>query len=343
MAVIDVTQHRHSVAFIVFVVLIDSVSFGIVLPVLPKLIVSLGDTDLSQASQTGGYLMFSYAAVQFFAAPVLGNLGDRYGRRPILLFSLLVLSIGYVLMSLATTLTWLFVARLIAGISSSTFALSYAYITDISPPEIRAQRFGLVGAAFGGGFVLGPVLGGFLGEFGAKTPFYAAAALALMNVVYGYFVLGESLRDEQRRSFDLRRANPLGAMLQIRRYPVVVGLAIAYFVYMVGPHGAAQCVDLLHHGKIQLVGKADRPVSGICRYFYDRGSGRPDSLGDSEVRGISRRRLRHGRDDSGFLRICALDTRLAAVSVVSPSFAVGVCNSGIPGHHDRSDTGKRSG
>ena len=150
MAVIDVTQHRHSVAFIVFVVLIDSVSFGIVLPVLPKLIVSLGDTDLSQASQTGGYLMFSYAAVQFFAAPVLGNLGDRYGRRPILLFSLLVLSIGYVLMSLAPTLTWLFVARLIAGISSSTFALSYAYITDISPPEIRAQRFGLVGAAFGG-------------------------------------------------------------------------------------------------------------------------------------------------------------------------------------------------
>ncbi|MFZ8977684.1 MAG: MFS transporter, partial [Pseudohongiellaceae bacterium] len=175
MAVIDVTQHRHSVAFIVFVVLIDSVSFGIILPVLPQLIVSLGDTDLSQASQTGGYLMFSYAAVQFFAAPVLGNLGDRYGRRPILLFSLLVLSIGYVLMSLAPTLTWLFVARLIAGISSSTFALSYAYITDITPPEIRAQRFGLVGAAFGGGFVLGPVLGGFLGEFGAKTPFYAAA------------------------------------------------------------------------------------------------------------------------------------------------------------------------
>ena len=234
MAVIDVTQHRHSVAFIVFVVLIDSVSFGIILPVLPQLIVSLGDTDLSQASQTGGYLMFSYAAVQFFAAPVLGNLGDRYGRRPILLFSLLVLSIGYVLMSLAPTLTWLFVARLIAGISSSTFALSYAYITDITPPEIRAQRFGLVGAAFGGGFVLGPVLGGFLGEFGAKTPFYAAAALALINVVYGYFVLGESLHDEQRRSFDLRRANPLGAMLQIRRYPVVVGLAIAYFVYMVG-------------------------------------------------------------------------------------------------------------
>ena len=170
-----------------------------------------------------------YAAVQFFAAPVLGNLGDRYGRRPILLFSLLVLSIGYVLMSPAPTLTWLFVARLIAGISSSTFALSYAYITDISPPEIRAQRFGLVGAAFGGGFVLGPVLGGFLGEFGAKTPFYAAAALALINVTYGYFVLGESLRDEQRRPFDLRRANPLGAMLQIRRYPVVVGLAIAYF------------------------------------------------------------------------------------------------------------------
>lgn len=137
-------------------------------------------------------------------------------------------------MATAPTSLWLFFVRLIAGISSSTFALSYAYVTDITPEEKRAQRFGMVGAAFGGGFVLGPVIGGFLGEFGERVPFYAAAALGLTNVVYGYFVLGESLNKENRRPFELKRANPVGAMLQMRKYPVVMGLAFAYFLYMIG-------------------------------------------------------------------------------------------------------------
>ncbi|MEQ8312715.1 MAG: TCR/Tet family MFS transporter [Gammaproteobacteria bacterium] len=234
MAAVDVTQHKHALAFIVMLVLIDSISFGIILPVMPQLIISLSDVSLSEASRIGGYLMFTYATVQFFAAPVLGNLGDQFGRRPVLLFSLAALSIDYLLMATAPTLLWLFVARLIAGVSSSTFALSYAYVTDITPEEKRAQRFGMIGAAFGGGFILGPVIGGFLGEFGERVPFYAAAALGLANVAYGYFVLGESLAKENRRPFQLKRANPVGAMLQIRRYPIVLGLAVAYFLYMIG-------------------------------------------------------------------------------------------------------------
>ena len=234
MPAIDIMQHKHALYFIVLVVLIDSISFGIVLPVMPQLIISLSDVSLSDASRIGGYLMFTYAAVQFFAAPVLGNLGDKYGRRPVLLFSLAALSIDYLLMAGAPTLFWLFVARVIAGVSSSTFALAYAYVTDITPEEERAQRFGMIGAAFGGGFILGPVIGGFLGEFGERIPFFAAAGLGLLNVVYGYFVLGESLKPENRRPFELSRANPVGAMLQVRKYPIVMGLAFAYFLYMIG-------------------------------------------------------------------------------------------------------------
>lgn len=234
MSLVDVTQHRHALAFIVAVVLIDAISFGIILPVMPQLIISLSDVSLSEASRIGGYLMFTYAALQFFAAPILGNLGDRYGRRPVLLFTLAALSLDYLLMAAAPTLLWLFLARMIAGVASSTFSLSYAYITDITPVEQRAQRFGMIGAAFGGGFILGPVIGGFLGEFGPRFPFYAAAALGLLNLIYGYFVLGESLSAEERRPFELKRANPIGAMLQIRKYPVVLGLAIAYFLYMLG-------------------------------------------------------------------------------------------------------------
>ena len=231
---VDIARHRHALTFIVCVVLIDAIGFGIILPVMPQLIISLSQVSLSEASRIGGYLMFTYAVVQFFAAPVLGNLGDRFGRRPILLFSLLALGLDYLLMAFAPTLLWLFIARLIAGVASSTFSIAYAYVTDITPEEKRAQRFGMVGAAFGGGFVLGPVIGGFLGELGERVPFMAAAALALINVVYGYFVLGESLAKENRRPFELRRANPVGAVLQIRRYPVVIGLAFAYFLYMIG-------------------------------------------------------------------------------------------------------------
>lgn len=231
---VDITKSRHALAFIVFVVLLDAISFGIVLPVMPKLIISLTNVSLSEASRIGGYLMFTYASVQFFAAPILGNLGDKYGRRPILLYTLAALGADYILMASAPTILWLFVARVIAGVASSSFSLAYAYVTDITPEENRAQRFGMIGAAFGGGFILGPVIGGLLGEFGARVPFYAAAGLAMLNLIYGYFMLGESLSKENRREFDIKRANPVGALIQLRKYPVIIGLVFAYFLYMVG-------------------------------------------------------------------------------------------------------------
>lgn len=231
---IDPSTNRRALAFIVVVVLLDAIGFGIILPVTPKLIIDLTGEDLSNASAIGGYLMFAYALMQFFAAPVLGNLGDRFGRRPIILYSLAVLALGYAMMAIAPTLAWLFAARLIAGAASSTFALAYAYITDITPADKRAQRFGMVGAAFGGGFILGPVIGGLLGEFGARLPFIVAAVLAALNVVYGYFILGESLPQAKRRPFELRRANPLGALMALVKYPAVSGLALAYFLYMLG-------------------------------------------------------------------------------------------------------------
>lgn len=231
---VNLNHTNHALAFIFIVVLIDSIGFGIILPVMPQLIISLTDVTLSEAARIGGYLMFTYAAVQFFAAPILGNLGDKFGRRPVLLFSLVALSLDYMLMALAPTLAWLFVARLIAGVASSSWSIAYAFVTDITPPEKRAQQFGMIGAAFGGGFILGPVIGGFLGEFGPRIPFFAAAGLALTNLVYGYFVMGESLALENRRPFELKRANPAGAMLHLRKYPVVLGLVLAYFLYMIG-------------------------------------------------------------------------------------------------------------
>lgn len=231
---IDVKSHNKALGFIVVVVLIDAISFGIILPVMPSLIMSLSDVGLFEAARIGGYLMFTYAVMQFFAAPILGNLGDRFGRRPILLFSLTALGLDYLLMGFAPSLLWLFLARMVAGVASSTFSIAYAYVTDITPPEKRAQRFGMVGAAFGGGFIFGPVIGGLLVEFGARVPFFVAAGLALLNVCYGYFVLGESLAEENRRPFQFVRANPVGAVMQLRKYPVVIGLAFAYFLYMIG-------------------------------------------------------------------------------------------------------------
>lgn len=220
--------------FVVILVLIDSIGFGIVLPVLPKLIIGLTGTDLEGAARLGGWLMFTYALMQFFFAPVMGNLGDALGRRPIVLFALLALGLDYLLMAFAPTITWLFVGRLIAGIAGSTYTIAYAYITDTTSIEKRAQAFGLLGAGFGGGFILGPVIGGVLGEYGERLPFYAASALALLNLIYGYFVLHESLAQEDRRPFELRRANPVGAMLHLKKFPVVMGLAFAYFLYMLG-------------------------------------------------------------------------------------------------------------
>ncbi|MBC3541010.1 TCR/Tet family MFS transporter [Rufibacter sediminis] len=222
-----------ALGFIFVTLLIDVIGFGIIIPVLPRLISELIQGSLSEASLYGGWLMFAYSMTQFMFSPVLGNLSDRFGRRPVLLFSLFGFGIDYILLALAPNIGWLFIGRIIAGITGASMTTATAYIADISTPEKRAQNFGMVGAAFGLGFIIGPVIGGVLGQFGPRVPFYAAAAITLLNWLYGYFILPESLSPELRRPFELRRANPVGSLLQLKRYPVVAGLVGALiFVYI---------------------------------------------------------------------------------------------------------------
>ncbi len=221
-----------ALTFIFITVLLDSVGFGIIMPVMPQLIMEVTGESLGQAARYGGWLLFLFALMQFFFSPVMGNLSDRYGRRPVLLLSLLAYGLDYLLMGWAPTLMWLVTGRLIAGCASSTYAIANAYIADIFEPQERAKNFALMGAAFGGGFILGPVLGGFLGEVGSRIPFYATAVMALCNACFGFFVLPETLAPENRRDFDWRRANPMGAFLHLRDYPMVFGLVVAYFFFL---------------------------------------------------------------------------------------------------------------
>ena len=220
--------------FVFIAVLVDSIGFGIILPVLPSLIMTLAHVNVSQAAEFGGWLAFVYALMQFFCAPVLGNLSDRFGRRPVLLFALLALGIDYLIMGSAPVISWLFIGRMVAGMAGASFTPAYAYIADITPPEKRAQSFGLMGAAFGIGFILGPAIGGMLGSFGPRAPFFTAGIIALANTAFGFFALPESLPVESRRPFEWRRANPLGTLIQIRRYPVVLWLIGAVFLWQLG-------------------------------------------------------------------------------------------------------------
>ena len=213
-----------AVGFIFVTLLLDITGLGIIIPVLPQLLQELTGSDVSQAARYGGWLLFAYAFFQFLFAPLVGALSDRYGRRPVLLLSLLGFGLDYIVLALAPTLAWLFIARVVSGIFGASFSTGFAYIADVSPPEKRAQNFGLVGAAFGLGFIIGPVSGGLLGEFGPRVPFFVAAALSLLNMAYGFFVLPESLPVERRRAFEWKRANPIGALIALRRYPQVLGL-----------------------------------------------------------------------------------------------------------------------
>ena len=224
--------HRHALAFIFVTVLVDVIGFGIVIPVLPRLIVGLAHVGIATAAQIGGYLMFAYSTMQFFCGPVLGGLSDRFGRRPILLFSLAAFGLDYALMGFAPTLAWLFAGRVISGIAGASFNSAYAYIADITPPERRTQDFGLLGFAFGVGFIVGPALGGLLAAYGTRAPFFAAAGLALANVVYGWFAVPESLAAADRRPFDWRRANVWGSLVRLRALrPAVLMLASATFLW----------------------------------------------------------------------------------------------------------------
>jgi DHA1 family tetracycline resistance protein-like MFS transporter len=229
------STRKAALGFIFLTLLIDVTGLGIIIPVLPKLIEELIHGNISVASRYGGWLTFSYAIMQFLFSPFLGNLSDKFGRRPILLFSLFGFGVDYVFLSFAPTIGWLFVGRIIAGITGASFTTATAYIADISAPEDRAKNFGLIGAAFGLGFIIGPVVGGLLGQYGSRVPFLAAAALAFMNFLYGFFVLPESLPSENRRSFQWKRANPFGAFKHLSKYPAVAALAVSFLlIYMAG-------------------------------------------------------------------------------------------------------------
>ena len=216
---------RYALAFVFITMLVDTIGLGIILPVTPALIKQLTGQELSGAAGWGGWLMFVYALMQFLCAPVIGNLSDRFGRRPVLILSLVVLAIDYAITGLAPTIAWLFIGRFLSGAAGGAYPTVNAYIADVSPPEKRAANFGLTGAAFGIGFILGPGLGGLIGDhWGARAPFFVAGAIALANALFGLLVLKESLPPERRRKFELWRANPLGALRALGRFPMMFGL-----------------------------------------------------------------------------------------------------------------------
>lgn len=229
-------KKQAAIGFIFITMLIDITGWGIIIPVIPKLIQELIHGDLSDAAKYGGWLTFAYAITQFVFAPLIGNLSDQYGRRPIILISLFGFSLDYLLLSFAPTITWLFVGRILAGITGASITTASAYIADVSTPENRAKNFGMIGAAFGLGFIIGPVIGGLLGQYGARVPFYAAGVLCMVNFIYGYFILPESLSKENRRKFDWKRANPVGSLLNLRKHPSILGLMSAVFLLYVASH-----------------------------------------------------------------------------------------------------------
>jgi len=213
-----------SVAVILITVFIDMVGIGIVFPIMPKLIQSMLGGDVAGASAFYGVLVGLYYLMNFLASPALGGLADAIGRRPVILASLAALGVDYVILALAPNLWWLAVGRIVSGVLGATYTAASAYMADISPPEKRAQNFGLIGAAFGVGFIAGPVIGGLLGEIGPRLPFVAAACLSLANCLFGIFVLPESLKPEHRRPFRLSDANPIGAFVRVGAYPAVASL-----------------------------------------------------------------------------------------------------------------------
>ena len=225
-----------AIGFIFITMLIDITGWGIIIPVIPKLIKELIHGDISEASKYGGWLTFAYAITQFLCAPLIGNLSDKFGRRPIILISLFTFSLDYLLLAFAPTIQWLFLGRIIAGLTGASITTASAYIADVSTPENRAKNFGMIGAAFGLGFIIGPVIGGLLGQYGSRVPFYTAAVLCLLNFLYGFFILPESLAKENRREFDIKRANPIGALLHLKKYPKLIGLVIATFLLYVASH-----------------------------------------------------------------------------------------------------------
>lgn len=230
--------NKKAMLFIFITLLVDCTGIGIIIPVVPSLIQQLTGGSVSEAASYGGWLTFAYAVMQFIFSPVLGGLSDKHGRRPVLLTSLFGLGVDYLFLFFAPTLWWLFIGRIIAGICGASFSTAGAYIADVSPPEKRAQNFGMMGAAFGLGFIVGPLLGSVFSQFGVRAPFLVAAALSLLNWLYGFFILPESLSKENRRAFDWKRANPLGSLIQLKQYPAILGLIMATVLIYIAGHAA---------------------------------------------------------------------------------------------------------
>ncbi len=226
-----VRARKPALGFIFITLLLDVLGIGLIIPILPKLVEQLEGGNISAASHTVGLLASLYALMQFVCAPILGSLSDHFGRRPVILTSLFGAGLDYVLLAFAPTLAWFYVGRIVAGITGANITAATAFIADVSPPEKRAANFGMIGAAFGLGFILGPALGGLLGEYHLRLPFVVSAVLTLANWLYGYFVLPESLAPENRRRFAWRRANPIGSFAALQQYPLVLRLAGALFIY----------------------------------------------------------------------------------------------------------------
>lgn len=226
-------NNRLPITFILITVVLDSMGIGLIMPVMPDLIQEVEGEGLGAAAIWGGILTTIFAMMQFIFGPTLGNLSDRYGRRPVLLMSLAVMAFDYILMAVAHTITLLIIGRILGGITAATHSTASAYMADISKPEEKAANFGLIGAAFGVGFVLGPLLGGLLAEFGTRAPFYAAAVLSAANLIFGYFVLPETVTDKIRRPFEWRRANPLGAFKHVSALPGLSRLMLLLFIYTI--------------------------------------------------------------------------------------------------------------
>ena len=222
---------RLAFVFIIITLTIDAMGIGLIIPVMPELLREIGGGDLGNAAIWGGVLSTVFAAMQFLVGPTLGSMSDRYGRRPVLLISLVVIAVDFVVMGLAHSIWLLVITRIIGGIAAATQSTAAAFIADISTPENRSANFGILGATFGVGFVLGPLLGGLLGEFGFRVPFFAAAGLATFNLILGYFVLPETVTDKIRRPFDPARSNPLGALRQIRKISGLARFLVVFFLY----------------------------------------------------------------------------------------------------------------
>lgn len=285
MSILHPKARRAALAFIFVTAVLDIVAMGIVIPVLPHLIEEFVGSN-ARAGLLNGVFVALWAGAQFLASPVIGSLSDQYGRRPVILISCAGLAVDYALMALAPNLWWLAVGRLIAGVTSSSFTTIYAYMADITEPAKRARAYGLIGAAFSGGFVLGPVMGGFLGEFGPRVPFWVAGALSGVAFLYGLFILPESLPVERRMKFSWRRANPVGAMMLLKRHAELAGLAVVNFLLYFAHH-VFSAVFVLYAGLrygwgpwqvgalLALVGVLDMIVQGvlvgpISKRFGDR-------------------------------------------------------------------------